>query len=331
MLTPSSHPIPDSDGFRLRRAAPLFLAGHQGLIGSAFFRRFQSEGFSHLLTRTRNELDLTNAVKVREFFESQRPEVVILCAGKVGGILANRDQPAEFISENLSIQLNVIEAAFHTGAKRVVVFGSSCMYPKECGQPMSEDLLLTGKPEATSLPYAISKLAGLGLCLAYNQQYRSRTFLPVIPNNTFGPNDNFDPSTSHVLSALISRFHTAKSELKNQVTLWGTGEPRREFIYADDVADACLFLLERGTEGTPLPVNIGSQVDYSIRELADQVASVVGYQGRIEFDSMHPDGAPRKLLDTGRMNALGWKATVSLKEGLQRTYDWFLSHFPRRG
>jgi GDP-L-fucose synthase len=320
-------PIPSSQasGFPLEKNSSIFVAGHQGLLGSAFLRTFRSAGFTSVLTRTRSELELTDAVAVRNFFESARPEVVILCAGKVGGILANRDHPADFISENLSIQLNVTQAAFRSGVKRFVFFGSSCMYPKDCAQPMSENVLFTGKPEETSLPYAISKLAGLSLCLAFNEQYHSQCFLPVIPNNAFGPKDNFDPHSSHVVAGLIARFHDAKKARKDRVVVWGTGEPRREFIYADDIAEACLFLLERGTGDTALPINLGSQRDYSIRELAEKIAEVVGFQGHIEFDPTQPDGAPRKLLDTQRMVRLGWRPRVSLEEGLKRTFDWYVT------
>ena len=302
----------------------IFLAGYQGLIGSALHRRLRSDGYQNILVKTRQELDLSDAAAVREFFETHRPEVVFLAAGRVGGITANLNYPAEFITQNLEIQLNVIRESHRTDVKRFIFFGSSCMYPRECAQPMREMDLLTGIPESSSLPYAIAKLSGLQMCLAYNRQYQKSVFIPVIPNNAYGPFDDFDPASSHVLSALLRRFHEAKINGAPEVTLWGSGSPRREFIFSDDIADACLFLIQQ--EKLPeLPVNIGIGVDHSIKEVAEVIAKIVGFEGRLGFDTSKPDGAPRKLLDSTRIQQLGWKAKVSLEAGIRMTYDWYLT------
>lgn len=302
----------------------IYLAGHRGLIGSALHRRLKSDGYAHIVTRDRSELDLSDSVAVRGFFEQEKPEVVILAAGRVGGIVGNMASPAEFITQNLEIQLNVIREAHRAGASRLLFFGSSCMYPRECAQPMKESALLTGMPEPTSLSYALAKLAGVQLCLAYNKQYPDRQYVPVIPNNAYGPFDDFDPKSSHVLSALVRRFHEARVAGSPTVTLWGSGTPRREFLFSDDIADACLFLLKKD-KLDDLPINIGCEVDYSIRELAETIARIVGFKGEIELDRTKPDGAPRKLLDSSKLIALGWKAKTSLEEGIRRTYDWYLT------
>jgi GDP-L-fucose synthase len=305
------------------KSASFFVAGHRGLIGSAFVRRLRTEGHSNLLTATRDELDLTRPARVSEFFDKYRPRYVALCAARVGGIMANSAYPADFIRENLAIQMNVIEAAERTESERVIYFGSSCMYPRECPQPMSEEALLTGKPEPTSLPYAIAKLAGLEMCLAFNKQYKSSRFLPVIPNNVYGPGDDFDETSSHVLSALMVRIHKAKEEGLPKVVLWGSGTPRRELIYVDDVVDACYFLLSKESGQLTLPLNVGTGVDVSIRELAEVIADVVGYKGTFELDLSKPDGAPRKLLDSSRLLSSGWHPKVKIRDGVALMYDWY--------
>lgn len=302
---------------------PIYIAGHRGLIGSALVRRLKAEG-QPTLTRTRDELDLCNRAQVDAFFNEARPHTVILAAGRVGGIIENRDHPADFITENLELQLNVLRASHQAGVKRLIFFGSSCMYPRECPQPMKESHLLSGKLEPTSLAYAISKLAGLEMCLSYNRQYGEQRFLPVIPNSAYGPHDDFSPASSHVLSALIRRIHEAKVKGEKSVLLWGTGNPRREFIHADDIADACLFLLGQDFSKVESPLNIGVGSDQSIRELAEIICRVVGYEGKIEWDTSKPDGAPRKLLDNSRFVALGWRSSIDLEEGIRNTFEWYL-------
>lgn len=310
-------------------AISVYIAGHKGLIGSALVERLGRESRYEIITQTRGQLDLLSQVKVDCFFDERRPEVCIMAAGHVGGIIANRDFPADFITENLAIQLNVLRAAQRTGVKKLIFFGSSCMYPRECAQPMKEDQLLSGKPEPTSLAYAISKLAGVEMCLAYNRQFGSQRFLPVIPNNVYGPRDNFDPVSSHVLPGLIRKFHEAKENGLASVTLWGTGEPRREFIYAEDVADACSFLLERNTDDIDFPLNLGTGTDYSIKDLAALISHVVGFTGHTFWDASKPDGAPRKLLDSSRIRNLGWNSSTPLEEGIRKTYQWHLKYGSR--
>jgi len=304
----------------------VFVAGHLGLVGSAFIRRFQADGYKNVITRDHESLDLCDANHVQTFFKEQQPEIVILAAGKVGGIVENKTYPADFITQNLLIQSNALRAAHLNHVKRLLFFGSSCMYPRECPQPMAEDLLLTGHPEPTSLAYAMAKLAGVQMCLSYNQQYGNRVFLPVIPNSVYGANDNFDPGSGHVLSALISRFHGAKVRADDQVTLWGTGSPRREFLFSDDLVSACLTLLQSASPELEFPINIGPGEDISIKELAELTASVIGYQGKIEWDTSKPDGTPRKLLDSSRMKSTGWEAITSLRDGIRQTYEWYLKH-----
>lgn len=302
-----------------------YVAGHKGLIGSAFLRRLQSEGHSNIVVRTREELDLRDGHRVHNFFREARPDVVINCAARVGGIIANRDYPAEFITENLEIQLNLIRESHGAGVKQFLFFGSSCMYPRGAEQPMREDVLWSGELESTNFPYAVAKLAGLAMCEAYNQQFGSTRFLTVIPNNTYGPYDNLDPETSHVLSAIMGKIHRAHVTGSPSVTLWGTGRPRREFVYVDDIVDAGLFLLNSTAEDLTSPVNIGSGEDHSIRELAEVISSVIGFTGQLEFDSQKPDGTPRKLLEGGKLRKLGWHPRVSLREGVERTYEWYLT------
>ena len=288
------------------------------------FRRLEREGYSHIITQPHSQLDLQDATRVASFFGEARPEYVVLAAGRVGGIVENRTYPADFMDENIAIQLNVLKAARQAGVIKLILFGSSCMYPRECPQPMAEDILLSAKPEPTSLPYAIAKLAGTYMCLAYNKQYGNKRFLPVIPNSAYGPNDNFDPKSGHVLSALIARFHEAKERNLTSVTLWGSGSPRREFVHADDIADACLHLLQQDVSALELPLNIGGGDDISIKALAETIAEVVGYKGRLDWDRTKPDGAPRKLLDSARLRAFGWLPKVDFAGGLRTTYEWYL-------
>jgi GDP-L-fucose synthase len=313
----------------LKYDASIYVAGHAGLIGSAVVRRLERDGYRAPITRRRSELELQNSGQVSEFFEKVHPEYVMLAAGRVGGIVENQTFPADFMDENMAIQLNVLKAARRVGVRRLILFGSSCMYPRECPQPMAEEALLSGKPEPTSLPYAISKLAGTYLCLAYNKQDHDTRFIPVIPNSAYGPHDNFDPKSAHVLSALMARFHQAKVSGAESVVLWGSGSPRREFIHADDIADACLHLLLQDDLAVEFPLNMGVGEDVSIKELAELIAEVVGYKGRVEWDRTKPDGAPRKLLDSERIRSLGWKPTVMLAEGIAATYQWYVNHVVR--
>lgn len=308
----------------MKKDARIFVAGHAGLIGSAMLRRLKREGYSHLITQPRSQLDLQDTIRVASFFEQTRPEYVVLAAGRVGGIIENQTYPADFMDENIAIQINVLKAARKIGVTKLILLGSSCMYPRECPQPMAEDILLSGRMEPTSLPYAISKLAGTYMCLAYNKQYGDKRFIPIIPNSAYGPNDNFNPKSGHVLSALMSRFHEAKVNKADAVALWGSGSPRREFVHADDIADACLHLLQQDVSALEFPLNIGVGSDISIKELAEMIATVVGYTGRLEWDLTKPDGAPRKLLDSSRLQSFGWKPKVIFTEGLSSTYEWYL-------
>jgi len=310
----------------MKKDARIFVAGHAGLIGSALLRRLVREGYTQIITRSRNQLDFLSTVCVEKFFGETLPEYILLAAGRVGGIVENKTYPADLMEENIAIQLNVLRAARKVGVTRLIFFGSSCMYPKECSQPMAEDILLTDKLEPTSLPYSISKLAGVYMCLAYNRQYNTNSFIPVIPSSAYGPNDNFNPESSHVLSALMVRFHDAKVHGIDSVTLWGSGLPRREFVHADDLAVACLNLLQQDISGLEFPLNIGVGSDISIKELAEAMAKVVGYKGSINWDRSKPDGAPRKLLDSTKMNKTGWSAKISLQEGLLQTYNWYLEN-----
>lgn len=309
----------------MERDTPIYVAGHRGLIGSAVVRRLEAAGHGNIVTATHAELELADAAACDRFFDQRRPTHVVLAAGKVGGIVENQKVPADFITANLAIQLNVIRAAHRTGVRRLVMFASSCMYPRECAQPMAETALLTGAPEPTSLSYAIAKLAGMQMCMAYNQQHGQR-FIPLIPNSAFGPNDNFDPAGGHVLSALVRRFHEATASGAKSVTLWGSGTPRREFVHADDIAAAVLRVLASDFPRADLPLNVGTGRDYSIRELAGVIARVVGYEGAIEWDTSKPDGAPRKLLDSSRLRALGWAPEVDFEEGVRSTYAWYLEN-----
>lgn len=343
----------------------IYIAGHRGLVGSALMRRLSSssvaggsetlvsacplagegpgervngdKGYTNLLTRTHAELDLTKQAAVDAFFATHRPDYVFLAAAKVGGIHANDTYPAEFIRDNLAIQTNIIHAAYKNNVKRLLFLGSSCIYPKLAPQPMKEEHLLTSELEPTNRPYALAKIAGIEMCWAYNRQYKTQ-YLAVMPTNLYGPGDNYHPENSHVIPALIRRFHEAKLANAASVTVWGSGTPKREFLYSEDMADACVHLMnlpdeqfvpllgqDRNDGLAPL-VNIGVGHDLTIRELAETVAATVGYEGRLEFDASKPDGTPRKLMDVGRLNAMGWKAKTGMREGLARAYADFLTH-----
>jgi GDP-L-fucose synthase len=301
----------------------IYVAGHLGLVGSALVRALRLKGYSNLVLRTRQELDLTDQAAVREFFAAERPDAVIMAAARVGGIHANNSRPALFIRDNLLIQDNVIDAAHRSGVGKFVFLGSSCIYPKLCPQPIKEEYLLTGPLEPTNEWYAIAKIAGVKMCQAYRREFGFNA-ISLMPTNLYGPGDNFDLQNSHVLPALIRRFHEAKLRGDDSVTVWGTGTPRREFLHVDDLADAVLHLLHT-YEGESI-VNIGRGEDVAIRDLAEIVMSAVGYSGRVNFDSTKPDGTPRKLLDVSRLTALGWQAKISLKDGVERTYAWFKEH-----
>ncbi|MBC2732587.1 GDP-L-fucose synthase [Thiobacillus sp.] len=314
----------------------IYIAGHRGLVGSALMRILRDKGYTNFLTRTHAELDLTNQAAVEGFFAAEKPDYVFLAAAKVGGIHANNTYPAEFIRDNLAIQTNVIHAAYKNNVKRLLFLGSSCIYPKLAPQPMKEEHLLTSELEPTNRPYALAKIAGIEMCWSYNRQYKTQ-YLAVMPTNLYGPGDNYHPENSHVIPALIRRFHEAKLANAPSVTVWGTGTPRREFLYSDDMADACVYLMnlpdaqfvpllgqDRNDGLAPL-MNIGVGEDLTIRELAETVKNVVGYQGAIEFDSTKPDGTPRKLMDVGRLNAMGWKASTLMKGGLAVAYQDFIA------
>lgn len=303
------------------KGARIYVAGHRGLVGSAIVRRLQADGFDNLVLRTSSELDLRNQAAVADFFHTEKPEYVFLAAAKVGGIVANNSLPAEFIYDNLMIQTNVIHHAWLNGVKKLLFLGSTCIYPKLAPQPIKEEYLLTGPLEPTNEAYAIAKIAGIKMCRSYNRQYGTR-FISAMPTNLYGPNDNFDLETSHVLPALIRKFHEAKIAQAETVTIWGTGSPTREFIHVDDVADASFFLM-KSYEGNDI-VNIGSGEEVTIRELALRIKEIVGFAGELVFDPTKPDGTPRKLSDVSRIHALGWKHKINLEEGLRNVYRWYL-------
>ena len=303
----------------------MFVAGHRGLVGSAICRKLRQEGYTRLITRTRAEADLRKRAEVDSLFASTRPEFVFLAAAKVGGILANSTYPAEFLYDNLQIQTNVIDAAFRHGATKLLFLGSSCIYPKLAPQPIKEDYLLTGPLEPTNQWYAIAKIAGIKLAQAYRQQYGFRA-ISLMPTNLYGPGDNFDLANSHVLPALMRKFDEAAAAGTPEVVIWGTGSPRREFLHVDDLADAALFLM-RNYDSAEI-VNVGTGEDLTIAELAHTMKRVVGYEGRLRFDTSKPDGTPRKLLDVSRLAELGWKARIRLEDGLRETYEWYRNHRP---
>jgi GDP-L-fucose synthase len=315
--------------------AKIYIAGHRGLVGSALVRNLQAKGYSNLLLRTHAELDLTDAEATGAFLRSEKPDYVFLAAAKVGGILANNNYPADFIRDNLAIQNNVIEQSYAAGVKRLLFLGSSCIYPRDCPQPIKEEYLLTGPLEPTNRPYALAKIAGIEMCWSYNRQYGTH-YLAVMPTNLYGPGDNYHPENSHVIPGLIRKFHEAKINGAETVNVWGTGKPRREFLYSDDMADACVFVMnlpdaefaqllgaDRNDGLAPL-INIGTGQDLTIQELAEEVRRTTGFEGKIAFDTTKPDGTMRKLTDVGRLNKMGWKATTSLQAGLQKAYEDFL-------
>jgi len=300
----------------------IYIAGHRGLVGSALLRRLTNDGFTRLLTRSRAELDLTNAAAVNGFFQREKPAYVVAAAAKVGGIKANNDQPVEFLLANLQIQNNLIRAAYENGARKLLFLGSACIYPKFAPQPIAESALLGGALEPTNEAYAIAKIAGIKLCQAYAREYGAN-FISAMPTNLYGPNDNFDLVTSHALAALLRKAHEAKETGAREIVVWGTGRPRREFLYVDDLAAACVFLLRNYDR--PEIINVGSGTDLSIRELAELICDVVGFPGNLVWDASQPDGTPRKLLDIAKIRSLGWEATISLRDGIAQTYEWFKS------
>ena len=305
----------------------IYLAGHTGLLGSALLRVLNKKGYHNILTKTHEQLDLTDRQQTDSFFKKERPEYVFLCAGKVGGIIGNKTHPADFLHQNLVIQTNVFEMANQYTVSHLIFYGSSCTYPKLCEQPMQEKHWLTGAIEETSMGYAAAKIAGIIGCKSYNTQYNTNRFICVIPNSMYGINDNFDLENSHVFSALIRRFHDAKKANDSEITLWGTGNPRREFIFSEDVADASIFLMTNADKLENKHYNLGTGTDYSIKELAEKIAQVINFQGEIKWDTSKPDGTPRKLLDSSKLLALGWQPNVNFEDGLATTYHWFKERF----
>tara|TARA_B110000259_G_C13990495_1_gene392278 strand:+ start:301 stop:1263 length:963 start_codon:yes stop_codon:yes gene_type:complete len=310
----------------------IYIAGHRGMVGSAIVRQLESRGFTNLLIRSHTELDLTKQAQVQAFFQQEKPDYVILAAGKVGGIHANNTFPADFIYQNIMIAANVINSAYENNVKRLLLLGSTCIYPRAVEQPMREEALLTGLLEPTNEPYAIAKIAGIKLCESYNRQHDT-DYRSVMPTNLYGSNDNFHPENSHVIPGLMRRFHEAKINNDTELTVWGTGKAMREFLYVDDMAEASLYVLElskksyqANTRSTLSHINVGSGVDITIRELAEVIKEVVGFNGEINFDSSRPDGAPRKLIDVNRLSNMGWKYNVALKDGLSKTYNWYLKN-----
>jgi GDP-L-fucose synthase len=312
---------------QLKRSDKIFVAGHRGMVGSAFARRLRAEGFTNLLELDRSELNLMNESDVFNVFEKEKPGVVILAAAKVGGIKANDDYPVEFLLDNLRIQNNVIHSAYQTGARKLLFLGSSCIYPKLAPQPIPESALLTGPLEPTNEAYAVAKIAGVKLCQAYAREYGAN-FISVMPTNLYGPNDNFDLETSHALAALLRKAHEAKKRNEKKLVVWGTGKPRREFLHVDDFAAAGLLLLEK--YDSPEIINIGCGEDVTIRELAELICDVVGFDGELVWDETKPDGTPRKLLDITRIRAVGWQPEIPLRNGITQTYEWFLANDPTR-
>lgn len=307
----------------MEKNAKIYIAGHRGMVGSAIHRKLEEEGFTNVITRSSKELDLRNQQAVTDFFSIEKPDYVFLAAAKVGGIVANNTYRADFLYENLMIQNNVIHNSYLNGVKKLMFLGSSCIYPKFAPQPLKEEYLLTGLLEETNEPYAIAKIAGIKMCDAYRTQYGCN-FISVMPTNLYGYNDNYHPQNSHVLPALIRKFHEAKLEGKNKVVIWGTGSPFREFLFADDLADACFYLME--TYNEPNLVNIGTGEDISIKDLALLIKRIIGFEGELEFDSSKPDGTPRKLMDVSKLHAAGWRHKVQLEEGIRLAYEDFLSH-----
>jgi GDP-L-fucose synthase len=310
----------------MNKSDRIYVAGHRGMVGSAILRRLERDGFTNLLLRTRSELDLLDQRAVYEFFDRERPQYVFLAAALVGGIWANATRPAEFIRENLGVELNAIDAAYRAGVGKLLYLGSSCIYPKFATQPIKEEYLLTGALEPTNEAYAVAKIAGLKMCEAYNRQYGTH-YISVMPNNLYGPNDNFSLESAHVLAALMRKFHEAKHTGASSVIAWGTGAPLREFLHVDDLADACLQLMQ--TYDATEPVNVGAGEEVSIRELAEILVDIIGFHGEIVWDTSKPDGTPRKLLDVSRLHALGWMPRIHLREGIADTYEWYRAHAQR--
>lgn len=304
----------------LRQDSKIYIAGHRGLVGSAIYRALQQSGYTNLIVRTSSELDLRNKDSVDEFFKEEQPEFVFLAAAKVGGIVANNESPGDFIRDNLLIQTNVIDAAYRNDVKKLLFLGSTCIYPKFASQPLKEEYLLTGPLEETNNAYAIAKIAGITMCQSYNRQFGTR-FISAMPTNMYGPNDNFDLKTSHVLPALIRKFHEAKLNGSPAVEVWGTGTPKREFLHSDDLANACIFLMKHYEDDEI--INIGVGEDISIKELAEMIQKIVGHEGEITYNTSAPDGTPRKLVDVTKINNLGWKAQISLREGIESVYQVF--------
>lgn len=309
----------------VQKSDKIFVAGHRGLVGSALLRKLTKEGYTNLVTQERAQLDLRNETDVARFFEEERPAIVVLAAAKVGGIKANNEQPVEFLIENTQVQNNALRAAHENGVRKLLFLGSSCIYPKDAPQPIPESALLTGPLEPTNEAYAIAKIAGIKLCQAYTREYGAN-FISVMPPNLYGPNDNFDLVSSHVLAALLRKAHDAKKIGARQLVVWGSGKPRREFLHVDDLAAACVFLLEK--YDSPEIINVGSGQDISIRELAELIRDVVGFEGELTWDTTQPDGIPRKLLDVSKLHDLGWRHTIELREGIERTYEWFMQNWP---
>ncbi|MGG0485199.1 GDP-L-fucose synthase [Priestia aryabhattai] len=305
------------------KSSKIYVAGHRGLVGSAILKKLKEKGYTNLVYQTSKELDLRNKEAVDQFFLSEKPQYVFLAAAKVGGIVANNEYPADFIRDNLLIQTNIIDSSYNNNVNKLLFLGSTCIYPKLAPQPLKEEYLLTGELESTNEPYAIAKIAGIKMCQSYNRQYGTK-YISAMPTNLYGPNDNFDLQTSHVLPALLRKFHEAKENKAPYVEMWGTGTPKREFLYSDDLADACIFLMNNYV-GDEI-VNIGVGEDITIKELGEKVKAVVGYQGEIRFDKSKPDGTPRKLVDVSKINQLGWSAETTLENGLGKAYKWFLEN-----
>ena len=308
----------------MEKNSKIFIAGHRGLVGSALLRKLLAEGYNNLILKTRQELDLLSQNAVSIFFDSEAPEFVFHAAAKVGGIMSNKLNKADFIWKNLQIQNNIIYNAWKFGAKKLLFLGSSCIYPRNCPQPIKEEYLLSGMLEETNDAYALAKIAGIKMCQSFNQQYKTN-FISVMPTNLYGPNDNFDLENSHVLPSLIRKFHEAKAEKMKEITLWGSGEVYREFLYVDDLADACLYLMNNYDDSEI--INIGTGIDLKIKELAYKLKGIIGYEGKILWDINKPDGTPKKLLDVSRLNALGWQAATPIDEGLKKTYQWFINNY----
>ncbi len=304
----------------MNKDSKIYVAGHRGLVGSAIVRALQEQGYNNLVLKTRQELNLLDQVAVKTFFETERPEYVFLAAAKVGGIMANKTYPADFIYDNLMIQTNIIHSAYLSEVKKLLFLGSSCLYPKLCPQPIKEEYLMTSELESSNRAYALAKIAGITMCQSYNEQYRTN-FISVMPTNLYGPNDNFDLQNSHVFPAMIRKFHEAKVNNLPEVVLWGTGSAKREFLHVDDLADACVFLMN--TLDDSEIANIGTGIDISIKELAEKIKEVVGYNGTIVWDSSKPDGTPRKLLDVSKLHNLGWNHIINLGDGITSTYEWY--------